>query len=396
LQNDAAVISNSLTAIGNGQLGALGQAIEGARKQAFDQIEQQLAENGLIEKSKDDPSVLVSRNHGLMYLRGGTVTDPQATLGTLARTCAAKNALGAHWRLPNGNELGTLFGPGNFFGATNMIDVPDHRLWGAISGPPAPGMILFSHTAPMYVSYTSTDHNFNAAAYKLEVQGSQFVSQYRFVNLMLQGTDADSIPLTSQVGNMPIGLVCVADAGQNTAGQAATNASAAPAEARTASASAPGESVPSAADQEAARVRAEKRRLAKLKREQEQQMQARAVQPPQAPPPPCQDCGVIASISPIRQQGQAGLVGTLGGAAAGGFAGNQFGKGKGKSAMTALGILGGAFAGRAIEQQATATTQYQVFVNMDTGGQRMVTLPSPNGLVAGVRVHVTGNSVQPY
>lgn len=46
--------------------------------------------------------------------------------------------------------------------------------------------------------------------------------------------------------------------------------------------------------------------------------------------------------------GQKQTIGTLGGAAAGGLLGSQFGKGSGKIALTALGVAGGAFLGNEI------------------------------------------------
>jgi outer membrane lipoprotein SlyB len=118
------------------------------------------------------------------------------------------------------------------------------------------------------------------------------------------------------------------------------------------------------------------------------------VQQQPAPPPVCQDCGVIASVEPVRQKGDAGMVGTLGGAAAGGLLGNQFGHGKGKTAMTVVGVLGGALAGREVESQVKAKTVYNVTVNMDDGSQRVVTVDSLNGLGAGSKVRVIGNSLQ--
>jgi outer membrane lipoprotein SlyB len=110
----------------------------------------------------------------------------------------------------------------------------------------------------------------------------------------------------------------------------------------------------------------------------------------------CGDCGVIASVTPVKKAGDAGWAGTLGGAAAGGLAGNQFGKGSGKTAMTVVGVLGGALAGREVEKQVTSSTVYQVVVNMEAGGQRTVTVSSAEGLAPGTRVHVNGNSVQAY
>jgi hypothetical protein len=147
---------------------------------------------------------------------------------------------------------------------------------------------------------------------------------------------------------------------------------------------------PSAEDEKLAKIRAEEARLERRQRQLDEERAAAAA------PPPCGDCGVVASVTPVREEGQAGWAGTLGGAAAGGLAGNQFGKGKGNAAMTALGIVGGAFAGREIEKQVTADTVYQVAVNMDTGGVRAVTVANGQNLAPGTKVHVDGDSLLPY
>ncbi|HWY24908.1 MAG TPA: glycine zipper 2TM domain-containing protein [Nevskia sp.] len=151
---------------------------------------------------------------------------------------------------------------------------------------------------------------------------------------------------------------------------------------------------PSANDEQIAKLREEQHRLERRQRQlAEEEASRRAAS--QAPPP-CSDCGVVSSVTPVRKEGQAGWAGTLGGAAAGGLAGNQFGKGKGNIAMTALGVVGGAFAGREVEKQVTADTVYQVAVNMDSGGQRVVTVANGQGLAPGTKVHVDGNSLLPY
>jgi outer membrane lipoprotein SlyB len=155
-------------------------------------------------------------------------------------------------------------------------------------------------------------------------------------------------------------------------------------------AAAPQPAAPSAEDAKLAKIRAEE---ARLERRQKQLDEERAAS---QQPPPCSDCGVVASVTPVREEGQAGWAGTLGGAAAGGLAGNQFGKGKGNIAMTALGVVGGAFAGREVEKQVTANTVYQVAVNMDAGGVRAVTVANGQNLAPGMHVHVDGDSLLPY
>jgi outer membrane lipoprotein SlyB len=150
-------------------------------------------------------------------------------------------------------------------------------------------------------------------------------------------------------------------------------------------------------DEQIAKLKEEQRRLERRQKQLDEEAAARrqaSAAPAQAPV--CSDCGVVASVTPVRKEGQAGWAGTLGGAAAGGLAGNQFGKGKGNIAMTALGVVGGALAGREVEKQVTADTVYQVAVNMDAGGQRVVTVANGQGLAPGTKVHVDGNSLLPY
>lgn len=190
---------------------------------------------------------------------------------------------------------------------------------------------------------------------------------------------------------------------------AQTAPAAAPAPAPTA---APAPAAPSAADQEETRLKAEERKVKREEAElraqrkaqqveaqqvEAQQFEAQQAAAPAPPPQPaCQDCGVIASITPISKEGQAGWLGTLGGAAAGGLAGSQFGKGKGNTAMTVIGVLGGALAGREVQKRVDTTTVYQIAVNMEAGGTRTVTIDRADGLTVGSRVHVDGNNLMPY
>ena len=119
-----------------------------------------------------------------------------------------------------------------------------------------------------------------------------------------------------------------------------------------------------------------------------------------APPPPparqvCEDCGVIASVQEVRVKGDAGAVGTLGGAAAGGLAGAQFGKKSGKILATIGGAVLGGLAGREVEKQVTAKTEYDVVVNMEEGGSRSLRVAALNGLGIGSKVRVSGSSLIP-
>lgn len=111
--------------------------------------------------------------------------------------------------------------------------------------------------------------------------------------------------------------------------------------------------------------------------------------------PSCSDCGTVAAIEPLKVQGKPSLLGTLAGAAAGGLIGSQFGKGTGKAAMTGVGVLGGALAGRAAESEINSSMVYRITIALDAGGSRVITLPQTGGLALGEKVRVSGNTIYP-
>jgi outer membrane lipoprotein SlyB len=90
----------------------------------------------------------------------------------------------------------------------------------------------------------------------------------------------------------------------------------------------------------------------------------------------------------VKTPGQGTAVGVLGGGAVGGLVGNQFGSGRGKDAMTILGVIGGAVAGNQVEKQAKATTHYEVDVRLDNGQLRTVSVPGNPGPIVGTRVRI--------
>ncbi|VWB83622.1 membrane protein [Burkholderia lata] len=105
-----------------------------------------------------------------------------------------------------------------------------------------------------------------------------------------------------------------------------------------------------------------------------------APQPPQYAQQPsapaqtyCQSCGTVVAITQTRTPGQSSGIGAVGGAAAGGLLGNQFGNGNGRTAMTIIGALGGGLAGNQVEKQVRAETDYQVQVQMESGATRTFT-----------------------
>lgn len=110
-------------------------------------------------------------------------------------------------------------------------------------------------------------------------------------------------------------------------------------------------------------------------------------------PAVCADCGTVASITEVKQQGEGSGAGAVAGAVAGGVAGHQFGKGKGKDAATAAGAILGAIAGHQVEKQVRAVTTYDVGVTMEDGSFRTVNVAELGGLSVGARVRVEGNNL---
>lgn len=84
----------------------------------------------------------------------------------------------------------------------------------------------------------------------------------------------------------------------------------------------------------------------------------------------CSTCGVVESVRAVQLQGQGSGVGVVAGGVVGGLLGHQFGGGKGKTAMTVLGAVGGGVAGNEIEKRARSATVYDITVRMDDGSTR--------------------------
>ncbi|KVC50858.1 hypothetical protein WL93_24515 [Burkholderia diffusa] len=118
-------------------------------------------------------------------------------------------------------------------------------------------------------------------------------------------------------------------------------------------------------------------------------------QQPSAPAQPayCQTCGTVVAITQTRTPGQSSGIGAVGGAAAGGLLGNQFGHGNGRTAMTIIGALGGGLAGNQVEKQVRAETDYQVQVQMESGATRTFTYHNPPPFGQGQRVRIENGTL---
>lgn len=115
--------------------------------------------------------------------------------------------------------------------------------------------------------------------------------------------------------------------------------------------------------------------------------------PAAAAKPVCATCGVVLAVTPVQRKGEAGALGTVGGAVVGGVLGHQTGGGSGKTAMTVLGAVGGAMAGREIEKHQRSTTIYDVRVRMDDGSTSTFTVERVFDV--GQKVRVDGEQLLP-
>jgi len=111
-------------------------------------------------------------------------------------------------------------------------------------------------------------------------------------------------------------------------------------------------------------------------------------QPPSGQSAYCSTCGTVESIAAVRHQGRGTGIGAVGGAVVGGLLGNQFGAGNGRLGMTALGAVGGGFAGNAVEKHLRSSTSYQVRVRMENGHTRYFNYRQPPPFQQGERVHI--------
>ncbi|WP_057046366.1 glycine zipper 2TM domain-containing protein, partial [Bordetella pertussis] len=126
-----------------------------------------------------------------------------------------------------------------------------------------------------------------------------------------------------------------------------------------------------------------------------------AQQPAQAGAPACATCGVVEGIRtvqvPVRDDSNH-LIGTVAGGVVGGVVGNQFGGGHGRDALTVLGAVGGALAGREVERnirEQQTVTHYELTVRMSDGSRRQFRSAQPFAFASGDRVRVENDQLLP-
>ena len=114
---------------------------------------------------------------------------------------------------------------------------------------------------------------------------------------------------------------------------------------------------------------------------------------PAASAPVCASCGVVESVRAVEVEGSGSGLGAVAGGVTGGLVGNQMGNGNGRTVMTLLGAVGGAFAGNAIEKNVRKDTVYRITVRMDDGSYRTVSQSHVPAVAVGDKVKVINGSV---
>ena len=94
-----------------------------------------------------------------------------------------------------------------------------------------------------------------------------------------------------------------------------------------------------------------------------------------------------------QKDGDSNAIGLLAGGAAGALLGHQVGGGTGKDIATIAGAVGGAYAGKKIQERSNATKVWTVQVQYDNGQHRSFGFERDPGLHAGDRVRNAGASI---
>ncbi len=124
-----------------------------------------------------------------------------------------------------------------------------------------------------------------------------------------------------------------------------------------------------------------------------------AAYPYPAAPAQYVEYGRVAHIEVLRSEsggyGPSGA-GAVAGGVIGGVVGNQFGHGGGRAAATAIGLVGGALLGNAVEANNNAPRvqeSYRVSIQTENGAYRAFDVPHPGDLRVGDRVRIDSGRI---
>ncbi|MEO7497816.1 MAG: glycine zipper 2TM domain-containing protein, partial [Massilia sp.] len=107
----------------------------------------------------------------------------------------------------------------------------------------------------------------------------------------------------------------------------------------------------------------------------------------------CQECAKVVSINVTEKKGESNAVGLIAGGAAGALLGHQVGGGTGRDVATIAGAVGGAYAGKKIQEQANTSKVWNVHVKYDNGQQGSFAFDRDPGLRNGDLVRNEGGAL---
>lgn len=107
----------------------------------------------------------------------------------------------------------------------------------------------------------------------------------------------------------------------------------------------------------------------------------------------CADCANVLAVSVTEKQGEGGALGIIAGGATGALLGRQVGGGSGKDLATIAGAVGGAYAGKKIEEKVKTHKVWTVSVQYADGRKGSFDFEQDPGLKAGDPVKNSGNTI---
>ena len=109
--------------------------------------------------------------------------------------------------------------------------------------------------------------------------------------------------------------------------------------------------------------------------------------------PVCPSCGKVESVTSQEKAGEGGALGIIAGGATGALLGNQVGSGTGKDLATIAGAVGGAYAGKKIEEKAKSRTVWTVGVLFEDGSKANYEFAQDPGFKTGDAVKKSGDTI---
>ena len=107
----------------------------------------------------------------------------------------------------------------------------------------------------------------------------------------------------------------------------------------------------------------------------------------------CVDCGKVVGIRVDKRAGEANALGVVGGGAVGALLGNQVGGGTGRTLATVAGAVGGAYAGKKLQENHNSVQIWTVDVQYENGRRNSFQFDRDPGLQRGDRVRNAGGSI---